>query len=248
MRKLPSEFADLLSPKGLRVLAGRHAQSAALQGGERFVATTGLLDPRQCKAALALIDGALHDVLTEMSDPIPEWTITGMQDNYAELLPKTVRVRTAMFGSRRARAWHRANELGLHTLLRSSSFHAFAQALSGFSLRRGCGTQALCYLPGDYSGPHNDHHPEDLDARDGYIDLHVTLCTGGVADQRLIYARQGHFTESVDVATLGGITCYRLPFWHFTTPMLAKPRGVARRWVLLGTFLDAKAKPKAKPT
>ncbi len=39
---------------------------------------------------------------------------------------------------------------------------------------------------------------------------------------------------------MGGVTCYRLPFWHYTTPMVAK-RGreeQARRWVLLGTFLD----------
>ncbi len=246
MRKFPPEFEALLSPKGLRVLAGRHPQCAALRGGERFVATEGLLDARQAKAARSLLDGALHDVLTEMSDPIPEWTISGMQDNYSELLPKTVRVHTAMLESRRSKAWQRANEIGLHTLMKSESFHAFAQALSGFSLRRGWGTQALCYWPGDYSGPHNDHHPEEADARDGYIDLHVTLCTDGVADQRLIYARNGHFTESVNVATVGGITCYRLPFWHYTTPMLAKAKGTARRWVLLGTFLDSKKKENAK--
>ena len=79
-------------------------------------------------------------------------------------------------------------------------------------------------------------------SRNGYVDLHVTLCTNGVADQRLIYARAGHFSESVDVATVGGVTCYRLPFWHYTTPMLAKPKreASARRWVLLGTFLDAR--------
>jgi len=43
----------------------------------------------------------------------------------------------------------------------------------------------------------------------------------------------------VDVARDGLISAYRLPFWHFTTPLEAK-RGqsdAARRWVLLGTFL-----------
>jgi hypothetical protein len=36
---------------------------------------------------------------------------------------------------------------------------------------------------------------------------------------------------------------YRLPFWHYTTPLAAKPgaEATARRWVLLGTFLDAPA-------
>jgi hypothetical protein len=241
MRTFPTEFADLLSAKGLRVLSG----PGALSDENRFVAATGLLDPRQAQGALALIDRTLRDVLAEMNDPIPPWTISGMQDNYGELLPKTVRVRTAMLESRRSKAWQRAHDIGLLGVLKSSSFHAFAQALSGYSLRKGWGTQVLCYLPGDYSGPHNDHHPEDADARGGYVDVHLTLCTKGVSQQHLIYAKAGHFTESTSVATVGGITCYRLPFWHFTTPLLAK-RGAhqtARRWVLLGTFLDAKQTP-----
>jgi hypothetical protein len=34
---------------------------------------------------------------------------------------------------------------------------------------------------------------------------------------------------------------YRLPFWHYTTPLVGRPgkEDAARRWVLLGTFLDA---------
>jgi hypothetical protein len=45
---------------------------------------------------------------------------------------------------------------------------------------------------------------------------------------------------------MGGITAYRLPFWHYATPLVAKPgrEREARRWVLLGTFLFAS--PKAR--
>jgi hypothetical protein len=45
----------------------------------------------------------------------------------------------------------------------------------------------------------------------------------------------------VDVNTLGGITVYRLPFWHYTTPLqrLEGPARATRRWVVLGTFLYA---------
>ncbi len=252
MRRFPVEFSELLSREGQRVLAGTHsAYTSRLKGrGERFVATTGLLDRKQSRAAVGLLTRTLGDVLTDMSDPIPEWTITGMQDNYGELLPKTVRVHTALLASRRSRAWQRAHEVGLLGLLRSASFHAFAEALSGYSLRKRWGTQVLCYLPGDYSGPHNDHHPEDPEARHGYVDVHLTFCSDGVARQELIYAKNGHFTEVANVATVGGITCYRLPFWHFTTPLQAKPRSrtPARRWVLLGTFLDTAptVTPKAK--
>jgi hypothetical protein len=55
-----------------------------------------------------------------------------------------------------------------------------------------------------------------------------------------VYAQDGHFSEMTRVSTVGGITVYRLPFWHYTTPLAARPRqaAAARRWVLLGTFLD----------
>jgi hypothetical protein len=44
----------------------------------------------------------------------------------------------------------------------------------------------------------------------------------------------------VNVAEPGGIAVYRLPFWHYTTPLRAKrgKEALARRWVILGTFLD----------
>jgi hypothetical protein len=125
-------------------------------------------------------------------------------------------------------------------MLRSASFGAFAAALAGRELRPRWGIQALCYGPGDYAGPHNDHHPEDAAARRGYLDLHVTLAGPGVAQQWLVYTRQGHFSEVADVAAAGTITAYRLPFWHYTTPLVPRPGATAetaRRWVLLGTFL-----------
>src|ERR1700748_498248 len=102
-------------------------------------------------------------------------------------------------------------------MLRSESFLRFAGALSGRRLRRGWGIQALCYRAGDYAGPHNDHHPEEPDARAGYVDLHLTFASREVAHQWLVYERDGHLSEVVSVATLGGVTAYRLPFWHYTT-------------------------------
>ncbi len=239
MRHLPKEFEELLSSTGRAVLTGRRSLSL---GNERFLAANGLLDAKQAQAVTALLDRTLKDTLTPMEDPIPPWTITGMQHDYGELLPKTVRVSTATFASRRSKGHQRAGEIGLHAMLKSESYFAFAQALAGRRLRRGWGTQVLCYRPGDYAGPHNDHHPEDPDARDGYTDLHLTFCTDGVAAQSLVYERDGHFSEERPVVTVGGVTCYRLPFWHYTTPLRAKPNRDqnARRWVVLGTFLDAR--------
>ncbi len=241
MRHLPAEFDALLSARGRAVVSGRRPH---FTGTSRFLADDGLLEPKLARGVLALLDRAMNDVMTPMEDPIPPWTITGMQHDYGELLPKTVRVSTATFSSRRSKGFQRAGEIGLHAMLKSESYFAFAQALAGRRLRRGWGTQVLCYRPGDYAGPHNDHHPEDPDARDGYTDLHLTFCTDAVAAQSLVYERDGHFSEERSVVTVGGVTCYRLPFWHFTTPLRAKPKRDrhARRWVVLGTFLDARAR------
>ena len=120
--------------------------------------------------------------------------------------------------------------------MRSESFRAFAEALAGRKLASGWGTQVLRYGPGDYAGPHNDHHPENRKAERGYIDLHVSL-SAGVEHQWLVYSRAGHFSEIVSVGAPATITAYRLPFWHYTTPLVGTAK--AARWVLLGTFLYA---------
>lgn len=244
--KIPAELSELLTARGRRILDGRDRRMRGVLAdpSQRFVALSGVVDPVKAARVREVIDRALRDVLSPMEDAIPEWTVRAMKQNYAELLPKTVRVRTAMLESHRSRSYRMAEEIGLVRLLRSESFRQLAAVLAGRPLRRGWGIQALCYGPGDYSGPHNDHHPEEPDARDGYLDVHLTLATPAVASQWLVYEDRGHFSAMQDVNTLGGITAYRLPFWHYTTPLQTR-RGrerEARRWVLLGTFLFAQGR------
>lgn len=241
MRRFPREFSDLLSAKGQDVLAGKRLRGVLSDPAHRFCAERGLLDARRADGALRLLERHMLPALTAMAAPIPPETIYAQKKNYTELLPKTVRVHTAYLERRRERGFLVAEELGLVEMLRSESYVAFCTALAGRPLRKKHGIQVLAYGAGDYSGPHTDHHPEEPLAKDGYIDVHVTLCTRGVAQQLLVYARRGHFSEVVDIVGQGIITGYRLPFWHYTTPLLAK-RGSsssARRWLLLGTFLYA---------
>jgi len=231
----------MLTAAGRRLLAGASPLCGALaQPRQRFLAETGLVSERAARAGARLLDRALHELLEPLERPIPPETIWEMTQDYGELLPKTARLKTAFLERRRERAYRRAEEIGLAGMLRSRSFAAFAAALAGRPLRRRWGIQLLCYGPGDYAGPHNDHHPEEPAARRGYLDLHVSLGGRGVAQQWLVYAMQGHFSRIVNVATAGGITAYRLPLWHYTTPLMARDGAVpetARRWVLLGTFL-----------
>lgn len=236
MPRCPPQFADLLTPRGRAVLEGRvPSLTGILKTGQRFVATRGLLDGARCKALLGLLENEIAPHLTEMNTPIPPESIFGMRRNYEELLPKTVRVSTVTMSSR-SKGARAVEKSGVLKLLRSDTFGRFAEVLSGRRVRRGWGTQVLAHAVGDYSGPHNDHHPEDRVARDGYTDVHLTLCTPGVRRQSLVYEQRGYFSQLTEVGRSGVLTAYRLPFWHYTTPLEGRPG--ARRWVLLGTFLD----------
>src|SRR5262249_10272305 len=154
------------------------------------------------------LERSLADKLELMEQPIPPESISEMREDYGELLPKTSRSHTVYFETRRERGFKEAERIGLVRLMRSASFRAFAEALAGRPLESDWGLQALRYGPGDYAGPHNDHHPENEHARSGYIDLHLSLCSPGVAHQWLVYSRAGHFSEIVSVARPSSITAY----------------------------------------
>jgi hypothetical protein len=246
VNRFPSEFADLLTAKGRRILDGRDGglRGALAESSCNFVAIRGAVDAKASEAAWRLLERALSPHLAALAQPIPPESITGQTRNYQERLRKTVRARTAYLERRGSKAWRAAERIGLLDMTASASFRRFVEIVAGRPLAAEFGRQVLCYGPGDYAGPHTDHHPEDARAAGGYIDAHLTFAGPGVARQYLVYARDGHFSEDADVALAGGITVYRLPLWHYTTPLVAKPGrdAVARRWVVLGTFLYGASK------
>lgn len=233
---IPEEFEDLLSRAGRRVLAGTHPLCGALANPRtRFLASEDLLDRAKVARVRRTLEAELQDTLEPIEKPIPPDTIFDMKQDYAELLPKSSRARTIYFEDRREPGVKAAERIGLARMMRSQSFRVFAEALAGRGLASKWGLQVLRYGPGDYAGPHNDHHPENAKAVGGYIDLHLSLCGPGVEHQWLVYSRAGHFSEIVSVASPATVTAYRLPFWHYTTPLVGAPK--SGRWVLLGTFL-----------
>src|SRR3954447_16716688 len=134
--KIPTEFEDLLSPAGRRVLAGKDAAlcGALADPRRRFVAQEGLIKKSAAEALRRTLEGEMLPLLTELAMPIPSETIWEMEKNYEEWLPKTVRVKTAMLESRRAKSYARAKELVVIDLLSSESFIAFAEAIAGRKL------------------------------------------------------------------------------------------------------------------
>jgi hypothetical protein len=203
-----------------------------------IVLLEGLICGTTATNCLALLERAFAGMLRPMYVPIRRTALTGMTINYGESLPKTTRVKTASLNSTRASAFKAAEDVGLVRMMRSDSFRIFAEAIVGAKLHPRPGLQVICYEAGGYSGPHNDHHPENPGFRNGFVDLHIMFSNEYVQSQHLIYEEDGYLSSCEEVAGAAGIAVYRLPFWHYTTPLLAR-RGHesdARRWLLLGTF------------
>lgn len=241
-KRFPSEFEALLSPSGRRLLVGAGPAAGALSR-QPFFSAVGLLDARQLPACTAILARTFADVITEQAQRLP--AANSAIFAHLDQLPKVGRqLTTPLFDhsspeeTRALPAFVRAEECGLAQMLRSPSYHAFCQALAGRPLEGPAANQVLCYRPGDYVGPHTDHHPDEPRLKHGYVDVHLTFCTAGVLAQDLYYERDGHLAEQRSVAASGTVTAYRLPVWHHVTPLRTK-RKTDRRWLVLGSFLFA---------
>jgi hypothetical protein len=240
MDRFPAEFEDLLNRRGRRILADPpKLETLIAQRRTPIVFFDGVIDDGVAAECIRLLDEALYPRLRRMHTPIPREALTEMTRNYSEALEKTVRVKTVTFNSGQSKALAAAREVGLDVMMHSKSFRQFAQAVTRSSLREDYwARQVICYETGDYSGPHNDHHPERADARNGFVDFHVMFANDSVEQQLLVYEEQGYLSAACDVSRKPSIAVYRLPFWHYTTPLMAR-RGqekAARRWLLLGSF------------
>jgi len=236
----PHEFADLLNARGWRLLDRPPRLEAFRRRGATPIALfDDVIDDDVARRAIATLDRAMYPLLRRMRTPIPAEAITKMRVNYGEALKKTVRVKTVTFNSPRSRALEAARRCGLAQMLASETFIRFAEVVAGEPVRRDQqGRQVICYESGDYSGPHNDHHPQRPEARNGFVDFHVMFSNDAVASQLLVYEEGGFLSAAHDVAKPSGIAVYRLPFWHYTTPLIARNgrERAARRWLLLGSF------------
>ena len=240
MDRFPEELEDLLTAEGRRLIADPPRLEALIAKKRTpLVVLDNVIADGVARECIRLLDEAMYPTLRRMHAPIPREALTGMKRNYTEKLPKTVRVRTATFNSTRSRALAAARECGLAQMMTSKSFLRVAQNTTAPPLREDWwARQVICYETGDYSGPHNDHHPERKEIRNGFLDLHIMFANDDVAGQSLVYEDRGFLSAVHDIATRAAIAVYRLPFWHYTTPLMARKgrEATARRWLLLGSF------------
>lgn len=198
-----------------------------------------VIRPEIRRQMLELLETQISPLLRRAARPVDPKTITGMTKNYSESLHKSLRNSTVLLNNPRSAAFKPARETGLTAFLTSPSLQEFAERVSGFQLEPSPGMQVICYKPGDYVGPHNDHHPEESHLRNGYVDLQITLTNDHVERQYLVYESGGFFNRNVNIGISSGVSVSLLPFWHQVTPLIAKPgrEAVARRWLLLVSFV-----------
>lgn len=233
MKQFPVEFEALLSRTGRKVLAGTHSAAGALLR-EGFFAATGLLEPKLLPGCRKLIARTFEGTLIETSRPLPPPTAS--KESNEDTLPKVGRLLSVPIdGLDRYVVRRLAQEIGLLPMLESQSFRRFSEVLAGVPLKPLAAAQMLCNRHGDYAGPHTDNHPNEPAMRDGYVDVHFTLTSPGVREQFIVYQRDGHLNAMAPIAIDGLITAYRLPIWHYTTPLQARSLD-DRRWLVLGSF------------
>jgi hypothetical protein len=216
----------------------------ALTAAEPLTLVRVPVSPGRLAGLTQLLDQRLSSHLRTLCDPIPRDIIRNLKWNYSERLPKTMRVRTASLDSKSSKAGRVAAALGIVDLLASDQLRQFGERVTGKKLVPDPGRQVICYEPGDYSGPHTDHHPEQPEYRDGYIDIHIMLSSPAVASQLLVYERRrGFLNEVAEIGRGMSIAVYQLPFWHYTTPMMARAGADdARRWLLLASYMIDRTK------
>lgn len=235
MKRFPAEFAAMVKPK---VWAGQETVRPIAGDADRARWFPLALRRQAAEDGLALLERAMTPYLRPVRSPVdPEW-ITGMTENYSDSLPKTLRNASVTLNSGRGLAVEAARKIGLMEMMGSATLHAFAERVSGCRLQEDPAVQIIRYRAGDYVGPHNDHHPEEPELREGYVDLQITLSGDGVARQYLLYELDGYFNQMRNVGIASGVSVSMLPFWHQVTPLEVKASGKNKhRWLLLASFL-----------
>lgn len=233
MAELPAELSELVGARRWGALL----RTPPIPHGDYVAWRPNVLPPAGALALVDVLEREMTPHLKRVEATVPDpdgYT----ERNYQEQLPKVLRNRTAILNSPRAAAAKAAAAAGLLTLMRSASLRALAEHLSGERLGDEVGCQVICYEPGDYVGPHHDAHPEDWNLRDGYVDFHLSMSSDGVDHHWLVCQDGEHLSRMFDVAKASGVIVSRLPFWHYTTPLAARPgrEAEARRWLLLVSF------------
>lgn len=239
MKTFPAEFEDLLNKNGKKILNGHYEPgNFGRKGGTPIEVVKGVIDDKVAAHCVRILHQYFFKHLKTIASPIDPKELSGMKKNYTEKLAKTLKMKTLELGVRKSKTNQLAQECGLMQMLASDSLKAFAEAVTKEPFGSAENNQIICYQHGDYVSPHNDHHPENDNVKNGYYDIHIMFSNEHVQHQWLVYEKSGFLNSTYDIASPSAIAIYKLPFWHYTTPMMAKSNKEkeAQRWLLLRSF------------
>jgi hypothetical protein len=136
---------------------------------------------------------------------------------------------------------------GLLAMCRSDSMRRFAEAITGYRLLQNqrSGVLVICYGAHDYLSLHNDvKWPMQAGWVDSaepiaYVDLHLSFVTDA-AEQQYLVIQEGRFCNRImgGKPVNGTVSVYRLPFWHYATPLVPRAGEDAqcRRWIVMANY------------
>lgn len=239
LKKFPAEFEDLLNKDGKKILSGQYTpENFGKKGGTPIEVVKGVIDPAVAADCVRILQQHFYGHLKSIASRIDKDAIPAMKKNYTEKLAKTLKMKTLELGVKKTKTNLLAHDCGLMQMLASDSLKAFAEAVTKEKFGSPENNQIICYQHGDYVSPHNDHHPENDNVKNGYYDIHIMFSNEHVQHQWLVYEKNGFLNHTHDIAAPSAIAIYKLPFWHYTTPMMAKAdkEDEAQRWLLLRSF------------
>lgn len=239
LKKFPAEFEDLLNKNGKKIMKGHYtSENFGKKGGTPIEVLSNVIDKDVAADCVKILQQNFYGHLKNISSRIDQNAIPAMKKNYSEQLAKTLKMKTLELGVKKSKTNQLAHDCGLMEMLASDSLKAFAEMVTGEPFGSPENNQIICYQHGDYVSPHNDHHPENDNVKNGYYDIHIMFSNEHVQHQWLVYEKNGFLNSTYDIASPSAIAIYKLPFWHYTTPMMAKNNREddAQRWLLLRSF------------
>ena len=252
----PSEFTELLTNRGREILdQGLVAPQFEFDNGETpYVSLRDVVDSEQARVCLAAFESRFAAIrpyrvdyrIPGASQARPEldyssspfcarhYQMTCPMDGYDPRYDEA--------GLRNSRSFF--DDSGLRTFAQSDSIRRFAEKVTGYELRQreGSGILVVCYGAYDYLSPHTDvswPFTAGWDSENraiAYVDFHLIFGNDAVAHQYIVMQDGAHLNKILGGPPFNGaISVYRLPLWHYSTPLVPKPgrEDEARRWILM---------------
>ena len=248
----PAEFEELLSPWGkTRLHAGINDPQFDFDNKlTPYANYKDFLDPQKSVAILDFLESQWpvaqrHPLFTPLERET-QWDLE-MDYAFSPLSQKFYDLLCRSDGTTSPDLMPFFVDSGLLTMARSDSLKQFAEMLTGYELvqTERDGIYIVCYEAGGYVSAHTDvkwasSNEWEATARPlAYVDIHLTFSTDAVAHQYLVI-QNGNMLDDIRGGSPvnGSLSVYRLPFWHYTTPLVAKQgrEKDARRWVVMISF------------